>query len=626
VEISQSSASSVGATADRPVQGRIESVKDGVATVRVSNTVVVQASVEGRAADFQPGTRVALFADVNGKLVAKSVATVASDAQNATMQALMDSLGALLGENTAATLSKSLASGDLDAARKQIAEIWQALKGAPAQRVPAQLKAWVDQKAPAMLSRPGDAPVVPGGSVALTLGAATSQEGEYFAQVAGQPAKLLGPSDLAQGPKGLWQSRPVPGGGAVWAPAGAVRTEAARPLLPERVPANAEGATALLEWAGVEASPEARDSLGQFLAHVAEDFGAVEEPGQATSTWQTSAQRLEKSNFVAGATVQGSAMPGDVVAEAKEKLGQLAARPTGPEQVMSESVVPERGLPQVADRPVLAAEAAVPARSKPEVLQLPRAVAERALVAWAKELPDEPSVRRAVVGSGPNLPEAVAGLSEIVASEPGKQTALQAVLAEWADKGWAEPAGLKAHKQNLSLRERMAEALFEALSKTDLSADSAPLRQALQQAAQAMVKETLEPPRETNLGYPPAVFQARNTEGAMEEGRIVVHDRRSKKRDQAAPTDHHTVEIEMRPAALGHIKAKLDLRGKVLTTLFEAKEADTATLIESRVHELREAFKKMGLEPAKIEVERPASASRIDPRKRGSGASLDLRV
>jgi len=618
VEISQSSASSVGATTDRPVQGRVESVKDGVATVRVSSTVVVQASVEGRMADFQPGAKVALFAGADGTLVAKSVAAVASDAQNATLQMLMDSLGTLLGESTAASLAKSLASGDLETARKQIAEIWQTLKGTGAEKVPAALQGWVDQKMPALLSRSGEAPVVPGGSVALTLGAPTSKEGEYFAQVAGQPAKMLGPSDLAQGPKGLWQSRQIPGGGAVWAPAGAVRADAVRMPLPERVSADAEGATALLEWAGVEAGPEATESLGQFLAHVADDFGAANGSEVAGSSLSSESPSRAGSAVFAGRSVaaQGDA---SVVGEARASLERLAMRPSDPGAVLTESVEAGRAPSETLAR-------ATASRTSAEPVQLPRAVAERALVAWAKELPDEPSVRKAVLGSGPGLPEAVAKLAEIAGSEPGRHAALQAVLAEWASKDWAEPAGLKPHRQNLSLRERMAEALFEALSKTDLSKEAAPLRQALQQAAQAMVKESLEPPREPTQGFPPAAFQARNADGAMEEGRIVVHDRRSRKRDQEASSDHHTVEIEMKPAALGHIKAKLDLRGKVLTTRLEAKEADTATLIESRVHELREAFKKLGLEPAKIDVERPASASRIDPRKRGSGASLDLRV
>ena len=64
----------------------------------------------------------------------------------------------------------------------------------------------------------------------------------------------------------------------------------------------------------------------------------------------------------------------------------------------------------------------------------------------------------------------------------------------------------------------------------------------------------------------------------------------------------------------------------MLTTRLEAREADTAALLEAHANELRDAFKRIGLEPGMIDVDRPKPATRIDPRKRGSGTSLDLRV
>jgi len=588
VEISQSTARLAGNAGALPVEGRVESVKDGVATVRVSKTQVVQAVIDGPSVDgaVSVGSKVALFQNADGSVVAKPATAVANDAKAQTLQILMDSLQELVGDSTAASLAKPLAGGDLESARKQIAQIWKDVQSLPSDQVAPQLRAWLEKQAPALLSRPGEAPVLTG-SVALSLGAPAPGAGEYFAQVAGQPAKVMGPSGLEPGPKGIWQSRQIPGGGALWAPVASKAVPRPETPLPQRVAADAQGAALLLDWAGVESSPEAEASLGSFLEKVAQEFhqGSREIDRPATASSPTP----------------------------ESEDGSPAAVKLSTKSDTSPSAPPGEPVPHSStDRQV--------------PLELPRPVAQRALVAWALGLPDEPSMRQAVLAEGPALPQALENLAAQINTRPGVHPSLEKVLQDWSKEDWVAPAGMKPKGHESALREKLAEAVMEALAGTDTSKEQGALRQSLQQTASALVKEALEPPRDGGRQDPPAVFQARDSQGRMEEGRIVVHDRRSKKREAQEQPDHHAVDIEMKPAALGPIKAHLELRGKVLTTRLEAKESQTASLIEARVDELREAFKKIGLEPAKIEVQRPTSVARIDPRKRGSGTNLDLRV
>lgn len=578
MEISQSTARGAGKSGELPVEGRVESVKDGVVQVRVSKTQVVSAVLEGGAPTV--GSKVALFQNADGSVVAKSVATVAVDLKDQALRLLMESLSELVGEAVSPSLAKALADGDLEGARKQVAQIWKQMRGSPPEQVAPQLRAWLEKQAPALLSRPGEAPALTG-SVSLSLGAPVSDQGEYFAVVAGQSAKLLGPSGLEPGPKGIWQTRPIPGGGAVWAPMSAETLRRPETTLPQRVVADSHGAQQLLEWAGVESTPEASASLGSFLEKVARAFHS----GEGAQP-ETAMNAFPEETIAASGTTKSDA-------------GRVSPR----------------GEP-------------VPhsTTNREAASDLPRPVAQRALVAWALELPDEPLVRQAVVAGGPALPEALANLTTQIGLRPGAHPALEAVLREWEREDWVAPAGMKPAGHSSPLRERIAEAVMEALAGTEPSKEQAVLRQSLQQAAAALIQEALEPPRDSGRQEPPAVFHARESQGRMEEGRIVVHDRRSRKREAEGSPDRHAVEIEMKPAALGPIKAHLELRGKILTTRLEAKEADTARLIEERVDELREAFRKIGLEPREIEVRRPTSAERIDPRKRGSGTNLDLRV
>lgn len=575
MEISLGSTNSGAFSSDRPVEGRIESVEDGVAKVRISVSKVVSAVLES---GMDVGAKVALFAGADGKLVARSTTQVATDAQARMLKILMESLPAMVGGKAAEAVAKSLSRGDFEAARRQIAGIWQEVRGKSPQQPDPELGAWLERGAPALLSREGDAPVVQGGAVALTLGASGKNEGEYAAWIAGRSATLLGPADLPQGPKGLWQTRQIPGGGAVWAPLPQTRIEAPAQGLPERVAPTTEGAKMLLEWAGVDAPPEAEESLGRFLESVAREFAGSDREMSETDRGRSP---IGDVGARAGSTTVSDATPTGAT-----------PRPDG-----------TRALPD-----------------------LPQPVAQRALVAWSLELPDEPIVRRAVLGGEPTLPEAVERLARLLQADPEADPVLVEVARSWSAARRIDPQGIGEHRQNPASREAIAQAVFEALARTSDAPEQLPLREALRQTASALVQESLEPPRDRSQEPPPGVFHARAPDGRMEEGRIVVHDRRSRKGGDANDSDHHFVEIEMRPGELGFVKARLDLRGKVLTTRLEAKDPATGTLLEAHASELREAFRKIGLEPSRIDVERPASARGATPRKPGGGSALDLRA
>lgn len=575
MEISLGSTSSGAASADRPVEGRIESVEDGVAKVRISVSKVVSAVLES---GMDVGAKVALFVGADGKLVAHSTTQVATDAQARMLKILMESLPAMVGEKGTETVAKSLARQDFEAARRQIAGIWQEIRGKSPGQLDPELGAWLERGMPALLSREGDAPIVQGGAVALTLGSSGKNDGEYAALIAGRSATLLGPPDLPQGPKGLWQTRQIPGGGAVWAPLPQARLEAPARALPERVAPTTEGAKALLDWAGVDVTPESMESLGRFLESVAREFA---DPDRGIPESDHREQAI-----------------GDAPARATPGKAPDAA-PIGP----------------------------VPTPSGTKALpDLPQSVAQRALVAWSLELPDEPTVRRAVLGDAPTLPEAVERLARILQAAPDADPILAVAVRNWTEAHRIDAQGIGEHRQNPASREAIAQAVFEALAKTADSQEHAPLREALRQTASALVQESLEPPRDRSQEPPPGLFHARAPDGRLEEGRIVVHDRRSRKGGDANDSDHHFVEIEMRPGELGFVKARLDLRGKVLTTRLEAKDPATGTLLEAHASELREAFRKIGLEPSRIDVERPAAARGATPRKPGGGSALDLRA
>ncbi len=578
VEISQSTLTA-GRGGEAPVEGRVESVRDGVAVVRVSAHQVVQASLDPEAGAVGVGAKVSLELKGDGTVVARPSGP-AGNAKGVelTRQAwasLLATLQETVGEAEAGRLAKPLANGDLDGARRQVERIWNEIRALPPDQVAVPLRAWLEKSLPALLSRSGEAPDLTG-VVSVRLGAAAAAPGEDRAEIAGRAARVLGPAGLEEGTKGVWQTRRIPGGGALWTPAA---TEAIKPapVLPARVSADAPGARQLLEWAGVESSSEAEASLGAFLGRAAEAF-----------------RRAGREPTVAGMAVPGT--PGDAS--------------SSPRGSVTESIVTEN----------------VAAKAAKDVPDLPREVARRALVAWSLGLPDATPVQQAVVGGGPSLPDALAELKTRMDQSPLTHPALRGILRTWEEQEWVAPAGLKAHGQGKPLRERLAEAVMEALARPASEPEfaAAPLREALQKTASALVQEALEPPRDGPESAPPAVFQARDGQGRAQEGRIVVHDRRERAGRRAEADDHHKVEIEMNPAVLGSIRAILELRGKTLTTRLEAKEADTARLIGEHADELREAFRKIGLEPAPIEVRRPAVSESNGPRRRGSGGHLDL--
>ena len=590
MEISLPSTGASGGASERPIEGRVESIKDGVAAVRISGNQVVDATLDS---DVPVGSKVVLSVGSDGKLSARAPARVAVEARMAMLELLMESMPEIAGTSKVDDLARSLAKGDLEGARRQIAGIWNEANEVAPERLASAQREWLERRAPPLLSRSGEAPEL-SGSVALVLGSPKDAPGEYAALLAGRSATLLGPEALDPGPKGLWSARKIPGVGAVWAPVGTLRSEEVDRELPERISADRDGAKALLGWAGVEAGPGDEESLGRLLQDVARRFAAA---GRAAS----------------------GADPG----KDSDRLSEsVQARGTDMERRRkTESVFATGGGADPAEEGIRRDEA------EPRV-ELPRSVARRALVAWSLELPDDPAVRAAVVGEAPDLPRALHEVERILKTLHGSDfPVLSGLLDAARSTDRMDAAGMRARGSDAVSREALSEAVFDALSRTGAEAEHAPLRDALRQAAASLVQEALEPPKDRSAeGSPPGVFHVRGREGGMEEGRIVVHDRRARKGSGAEAADHHFVEIEMQPRELGAIKARLELRGRNLTTRIEAKDPATAAMIEERSAELREAFRKIGLEPAAIRVERPARERSTGVGRVRGGGALDLRA
>lgn len=264
----------------------------------------------------------------------------------------------------------------------------------------------------------------------------------------------------------------------------------------------------------------------------------------------------------------------------------------------------------VAERP-----AAVPAL--PEDLpaaKIPSDVAVRVLAAWALDLPDDPQVRMAVLRKAGPLPEALAGLQSWIQDRPEAKAIVEA-LAKIKLERWSHGGSLRPEGSDSNLEAEVARALAR---EPEASPDREPLRQAARSALSDML------PQGYSEGEPVRGFWAQGRDGAWSQGKVVVRDQRNKAGSEA-PSDFHAVEVHMDPQGLGGVDARLELRGQILTTSFEAADPATADLIRRNLAELQERISRLGLELGGMKVAARAAA-KPEGAAPSSGGGLDVRA
>jgi hypothetical protein len=242
----------------------------------------------------------------------------------------------------------------------------------------------------------------------------------------------------------------------------------------------------------------------------------------------------------------------------------------------------------------------------------------RVLAAWSLDLPDVPAVRKATLAqASQDLPQALASLEKLVQRDPGRHPALEAALRDVREAGKL-PSGSLSDGPRRSLESAVLEALVR---ESPGRGDAAQLRD----AAQTLLADRL-PERSADGGNGQTYWTS--AKGEWEKARIVVRDERERegKGGTGAPSDFHAVDIAMDPKGLGRVEARLELRGRILTTRLEAADPATADLLRRKLPELSRALSDLGLESGGLEVRRKVPAKTSAPRKRGAGGSLDVRA
>lgn len=639
------------------VDGRVESVQDGKATVKLLGGSTVQVPVDR---ELPQGTPVTVATASDGSL---QLTVRTPDADLAKLRdAILGALRSLLGEPLATALSMPLARGDFAAAARSLPPAQP--PGSPAAGVPESVLS-----GPVFLSDPSS-PRPPGGTALLAV-LSNLGGNAYSAEVAGQPWTLFGPTGVEPSTHLLARAQPLPGGGAVWTPTPS--TDASTPRgLPDRIQAGPTGAQDLLRWAGApEASQAEIEDLGKALAAAARSLfdqaqpqagGALVEanpPGVDRSTSGTVPVQASLAAVPAAPSaladgrlerVPASAAPGEDIpppppprstTSAPESAKTAVPGPgtgippqVGPDlehaaRVAESAIVPSAPAPEEAtartpaERSVPGPEAAVPVQdpsggaAAQSPAQIPSNIAVKVLAAWSLDLPPSEAVRRASLGQAPmDVPAALDSLEKLVQESPGKHPGLEAALQGLREAGEL-PAGTLAEGPRRSLEAAVMDALAKESSG---EGDPKPLRQ----AAETLLADRLPDPApgaESGQAY-----WSTGQGGGWQKARIVVRDERERKGGKTAPSDFHAVDVAMDPAGLGRVDARLELRGQVLTTRLEASDPATADLLRKGMPELSAALARIGLEPGALEVRSKAAARKPPPKRRGAGGALDVRA
>ena len=195
----------LGGTSGQPssLEGKIESVKDGKALVRLSGGTSVDVPVER---DFPVGAPVRVGVASDGSL---SLTLRGPDLDLATLrQRIETALLSLVGEDLAKALAAPLAKGDLQSAAKLLPSLSSATS--------ASLEA-SGNPAPTFLSAPSSTGL-PSGEVLLAV-VGKLGDNLYAAEAAGKGWTLQGPSDVPVATRIVAQAWSLPEGTGIWTPA-----------------------------------------------------------------------------------------------------------------------------------------------------------------------------------------------------------------------------------------------------------------------------------------------------------------------------------------------------------------------------------------------------------------------
>jgi len=601
------------------LDGKIESVQDGVAKVRLSSGSMLDVPVDR---EFPSGTPVSVGVGTDGTL---KLSLRGGDPDVAALRARIETaLLSLVGKSLAEQIAVPLAKGDLAAAAKLLPSTTPSANtgSSAASNAPA---------GPAFLSAP--TPVSPPSGQTWLMILSQLDENLYAAESAGKSWTLHGPSDVQASTRLLASASPVPGGSSLWLPSQGQDGFTGVETLPAKIQAGSEGAAELLRWAGVpDATPQEIDDLGAALARTAQVLLERADPEMEPAVADAANPSAKAYGTPGGIDPRVVPVPSFDPEKPTIEIQTANARRATPEPnpPRASDSLPPPVLTEIVNESLPAPEPAsshAPSRTAPPAADVPAAgasqgriasgTAVRVLASWAAGLPDTEPVKRAVVGGAPSLPDALAELFQAIKDAPGRHPALEAALADVR-----QFARIPSPSADPGIRRALEAAVLESLHQESRSpqGDPAPFRR----AAEALLADRL--PDSTPNQTASQSFWSGAPED-LRKARIVVRDERKSKGSGKSAESLHAVDITMAPPGMGEVGARLELRGRVLTTRLEASDPATADLLRSRLQELSAAFSALGLEQGGLDVREKASTpASKETRRQGAGGSLDVRA
>jgi len=420
------------------VEGRVESVQDGKATVKLLGGSSVQVPVDK---ELPPGTPVTVATASDGTL---HLTVRTPDADLARFRdAILNTLRSLLGDSLASALSPPLARGDFAAAARNLPS--------PSPQAPSTSDLPESLPAGPLFLSDASSPRPPGGTALLAV-LSNLGGNAYSAEVAGQPWTLFGPTGVEPSTRLVARAQILPGGGAIWTPDPPADGSRMRGL-PERVQAGPAGARELLRWAGAsDATPAEVEDLGKALAAAAKSLSDQVQPEPGTAAVETN-----PSGTVATSPVIASAQAELPVAEAVPfpvtggQVEQVPLRSVPTEDIAAPATsraTPPEPVVAKTSLPVPVQASGTPPSARSDLGTAARSVAEPAAVPTT-QAPAGASGRTGVVETSPPGPQGAAPVADPAASPqrilPHRQRPAQRLPRRWSRRRlfpfWRRRAG-----------------------------------------------------------------------------------------------------------------------------------------------------------------------------------------